>query len=110
MPARTGKGRRGKGRRFELMAIKDMWGGTPPWKPHASPDQGFRPSPPFDTWHLEMKNQEHLNIWDALRQAKEDARTPPNSGKPYAVIFTRARAGWYVALPYELWKDLVKDI
>lgn len=103
MPARTGAGRRKKGRSFELKIIKDLWEGHPPWKPNESPDSGFRAPPPFDSWHLEMKCQEKLNIWAALEQAENDAGT-----KPRAVVFTRARAGTYVALSYEMWKRLVK--
>ena len=104
MVAKTGKGRRRKGRKFELAIIKDLWGGKPPWKPNESPDSGFRAPPPFDQWHLEMKNQEKLNIWAALRQAWEQA-----GSKHQAVIFTRSRERIYVAIPYEEWKDLVKQ-
>jgi hypothetical protein len=106
MPARTGKGRRDKGRKFELKIIKDLWNGEPPWKLNESPDSGFRAPPPFDQWHLEMKNQESLNIWAALQQAEETCNEEawPN----YAVIFTRSRTPEYVAIAYETWKRLVR--
>lgn len=100
MPARTGKGRRRKGRAFELMIIKDLWDGKPPWKLNESPDGGFRPPPEYNHWHLEMKCQESLNIWAALKQAREQAQLP----EYYAVIFTRSRDEVYVAIPYETWK------
>lgn len=106
MPARTGAGRRRKGRAFELKIIKDLWEGKPPWKPNESPDSGFRAPPPFEQWHLEMKNQEKLNIWAALKQAEECVAEL--ASPEYAVIFTRSREEIYVAIPYETWKRLVK--
>ena len=105
LPARTGKGRQHKGRQFEREVIQDLWtaaGKKVPWKPHARPDGGYKPPPEFDDWHLEMKFQEKLSIWGALNQAEEDA----GRGIP-AVIFTRARAPLYVAIPYEVWRGLV---
>jgi hypothetical protein len=106
MPARTGKGRQRKGRQFEREIILDLWrsiGVEPPWKKHARPDGGFVPPPLFANWRLEMKFQERLNIWGALDQAEEDA----GKGEAPAVIFKRSRAPTYVAIPYEVWKELV---
>lgn len=104
MPARTGRGRRNKGRAFELRIIKDLWGGHQPWKRYESPDGGFRPPPRYNHWHLEMKCQESLSIWAALKQAREQAQL----AQYYAVIFTRSRDEVYVAIPYETWKLLVE--
>jgi len=109
MPARTGKGRRRKGRAFELKIIKDLWRsfeGMIPWKLNESPDDGFRPPPSLVNWHLEMKNQESLNIWAALKQAESQAPRG-HGGEFYAVIFTRSRHETYVAIPYETWKFLL---
>lgn len=102
MPARTGKGAREKGLRFESQIIRDLWDGKTPWKPRSTPDGGKKLPVPYDVWHLEMKNKEALNIWDALHQAREDA-----DGRPFAVIFTRAREEIYVAIEYETWRELV---
>jgi hypothetical protein len=72
-----------------------------PWKPRSTPDGGKKLPFPYDVWHLEMKNQEHLNIWDALHQACEDS-----GDKPYAVIFTKSHEHVYVAIEYETWREL----
>ena len=46
---------------------------------------------------IECKNQEHLNIWDALQQAAENAA----DGATPALIFRRNRSNTYVALPLD---------
>lgn len=48
--------------------------------------------------HVEVKNQERLNIWSALAQSQRDAEADGNGDIP-AVFFKRNRSGWYVALP-----------
>lgn len=55
---------------------------------------------PFD---IESKNQERLNIWAALSQAKanaQDDRIP-------AVVFSRNRSPDYIALPFDAFLDLL---
>jgi len=86
--------------------ILDLWssvGLEPPWKKHARPDGGYVPPPEYASrFHFEMKNQERLNIWGALDQAKADAP----AGKAPVVVFSRSRAPLYIAMPYEAWKRL----
>lgn len=48
--------------------------------------------------HVEVKNQERLNIWSALAQSQRDTEADGNGDIP-AVFFKRNRSGWYVALP-----------
>lgn len=48
--------------------------------------------------HVEVKNVERLNIWEALLQSQRDAVADGNGDIP-AVFFKRNRTGWYVVLP-----------
>lgn len=48
--------------------------------------------------HVEVKNQERLNIWSALAQSQRDTEADGDVDIP-AVFFKRNRSGWYVALP-----------
>lgn len=48
--------------------------------------------------HVEVKNQERLNIWSALSQSQRDTEADGKGDIP-AVFFKRNRSGWYVALP-----------
>ena len=48
--------------------------------------------------HVEAKNVERLNIWEALSQSKRDSEADGNGDIP-AVFFKRNRSGWYVAMP-----------
>lgn len=48
--------------------------------------------------HVEVKNQERLNIWSALAQSQRDTEADGNGDIP-AIFFKRNRSGWYVALP-----------
>ena len=48
--------------------------------------------------HVEVKNVERLNIWEALLQSKRDSEADGNGDIP-AVFFKRNRTGWYVAVP-----------
>lgn len=48
--------------------------------------------------HVEVKNVQRLNIWEALAQSKRDSEADGNGNIP-AVFFKRNRSGWYVALP-----------
>lgn len=55
---------------------------------------------PFD---VEAKNQERLNIWEALDQVEK--RNDPDLDP--LVVFTRNRADTYVAMRFDLFMDLV---
>ena len=48
--------------------------------------------------HVEVKNVQRLNIWEALAQSKRDSEADGNDDIP-AVFFKRNRSGWYVVLP-----------
>lgn len=48
--------------------------------------------------HVEVKNQERLNIWSALAQSQRDTEANGKGDIP-AIFFKRNRSGWYVALP-----------
>lgn len=48
--------------------------------------------------HVEVKNVQRLNIWEALAQSKRDSEANGN-GDIAAVFFKRNRSGWYVAVP-----------
>lgn len=58
--------------------------------------------------HVEVKNQERLNIWEALSQSKRDAEAEGNGDIP-AVFFKRNRSGWYVACPLTDFVSLIKE-
>lgn len=45
-------------------------------------------------FHVEVKNQERLNIWDALNQALSDC-----AGNIPVVAFKRNRTGFFLAFP-----------
>lgn len=56
-------------------------------------------------WHVEAKNVEKLNIWAALKQVEADC---PDHRKPL-VVFTRNRHATYVAMPLEVFEEMVKS-
>lgn len=58
---------------------------------------------PFD---LEAKNQERLNIWEALKQARANAQ----EGRIPAVVFSRNREADYIALPFDAFLLLLPDV
>lgn len=47
--------------------------------------------------HIEAKNVEHINIWNALEQSKRDA----GEDEIPVVVFRRNRSDDYVALPFD---------
>lgn len=50
--------------------------------------------------HVEVKNVQRLNIWEALAQSKRDSEADGNGDRDIAaVFFKRNRSGWYVAVP-----------
>jgi hypothetical protein len=53
---------------------------------------------------VECKNQERLNIWEAIKQAKKHG---DNTCLTPLVVFTRNREDVYVSLPLEDFMDLV---
>lgn len=56
--------------------------------------------------HIECKNVERLNIWEAMRQATEDSEKMQD-GFP-AVFHKRSRTGWLVTLKLRDFADLYK--
>ena len=54
-------------------------------------------------WSFECKNQERLNLWDALDQA--DINCPEGSNP--VLIFTRNRKPAYAAIPYDVFFRLI---
>lgn len=57
---------------------------------------------PFST---ETKNQERLNIWDALAQAEKNAR-----GRTPLLVFRRNRSQLYVVLRWRTFLDLLRRL
>ncbi len=53
---------------------------------------------------VECKNQERLNIWEAIKQAKKHG---DNTCLTPLVVFTRNREDVYVSLPLEDFMDLL---
>jgi hypothetical protein len=58
---------------------------------------------PFDH---ECKNQESLNIWEALKQAEENAK----AGRIPLLVFKRNHSRIYAALPFVELLDLVQKV
>ncbi len=54
---------------------------------------------------FECKNQEKLNIWQAISQAEDNA-----GGYDPAVVFKRNRTKTYVAIPLDTFVDLIKKV
>ena len=54
--------------------------------------------------HIETKNVEHLNIWDALAQSERDA----GDDEMPIVIFKRNRSKVYVAMEFHDFMELYK--
>lgn len=54
---------------------------------------------------FEIKNQERLNIWAAIKQAKDNAR---ESQTPL-VVFRKNREPFYVTLPLEFFLSFLKE-
>lgn len=53
--------------------------------------------------HLEVKRNEHLNIYEAIEQAQRDA----NEGDDPTVIWRKNNKPWLVTMPIEVWAKLV---
>ena len=54
--------------------------------------------------HIEAKHVERLNIWDAMAQAKHDAR----SGEHPAVFHKKNNTEWLVTMPLDEWIQLYR--
>lgn len=54
--------------------------------------------------HIEAKNVEHLNVWNALEQSKRDA----GEGEVPVVMFKRNRSKTYVAMPFGDFMEMYK--
>ncbi len=54
--------------------------------------------------HIEAKNTEHLNMWNALEQSKRDA----GENEVPVVMFKRNRSEVYVAMPLDDFVDFYK--
>jgi Holliday junction resolvase len=54
---------------------------------------------------VEVKNQEKLNIWDALKQAEKQAGMEQ---QPFLLAFKRNHTNFYVAMSVYDWIDLYK--
>ena len=54
--------------------------------------------------HIEVKRNEHLNIYDAAEQAKRDCK----EGDAWVVIFRKNNKPWLVASPIETWAEREK--
>ena len=57
-------------------------------------------------YHFECKNQEKLNIWKALEQARSDRPM----GKTPLVVFTKNFQSNYVAIELEDFMNLLKEL
>lgn len=58
--------------------------------------------PFFETYHLEIKNDENVSVWSAMKQAHEDC--PPK--KIPLVFMHRNRHTWIVVMDAEDWLEL----
>lgn len=54
--------------------------------------------------HIEAKNVEHLNMWNALEQSQRDA----GEDKVPVVMFKRNRSKTYVCMPFEDFMEFYK--
>lgn len=57
----------------------------------------------IDGWHIECKRVEHLNLSEAVAQARRDAK-----GKPFFVAHRKNREGWLATLELDVLLDLLK--
>lgn len=55
--------------------------------------------------HLEVKRVEALRLWDALAQAKRDARP----GEMPVVVHRKSRCEWVVIQPFKDWLKLYRE-
>lgn len=54
---------------------------------------------------IECKNQEKLNIWQALKQAKENSKEKHTP----ALIFRRNHEDTFIAIPFDKFLDLISN-
>lgn len=55
--------------------------------------------------HIEVKRREKLNIYDAIGQAKRDAR----EGELPAVFHRKNNCEWLVTMPLDLWMQIYRE-
>jgi hypothetical protein len=65
----------------------------------------YRNSCPVDSFVVEAKKQEHMNIWACIQQAKRQA----TGGKKWCLIFSRNKEGVYVTLDIQDWFELLLE-
>jgi len=104
-----------KGKRFERLCAKmlnDKFGTNV----RRTPQSGgmsikgdiidINPDSILSEFHFECKNQEKLNIWKALAQAKNDKPRHRNA----VVVFTKNHETEYVALEFEDFMNIIKEL
>lgn len=57
-------------------------------------------------FHLEVKRQERLSIWDWIEQAERDHK----EGTIPIVVFRKSRKKWQVCLDFEQFLELIKEM
>lgn len=55
--------------------------------------------------HIEVKRREKLNIYDAVDQAKRDAK----AGELPAVFHRKNNCEWLVTMPLDFWIDIYRE-
>jgi hypothetical protein len=105
MTAKSPRGSQRKGREAEREVLQLEWGAMDrdwPYTPHSRPDDGYQPPPELAGYHQEIKRQEHISIWRAIRQAESEA-----AGRVPVVVFRRSRGEWMACMPMKHWLKLV---
>ena len=59
----------------------------------------------LDGIHIECKNVERLNLWDAMAQSKHDAK----EGEMPTVMHKKNNTDWLVTQPLEDWIELYRS-
>ncbi len=103
-PKKRGRAARNKGKRGELELvhlIRDTWG----YEVHRGKVYYHEPDVVgLEGIHVEVKCQERLNLYDAMQQARDDAKKR-GDGLP-AVFHKKDRSGWLVTMDLSDWMDL----
>lgn len=102
----TGRGRRNKGGtgEREVVALAHAHGFPEARRNFGSGSQGGGDVTGIPGTNVEVKRQEALNIWAALKQAEADARPTDTP----VVAFRRNGTQWYAALPLDELLALLK--
>ena len=59
----------------------------------------------IDGIHIEVKRNEHLNIYEAIEQAQRDAK----AGDKVHVFHRKNNKPWLVTMPIEVWAEFAKE-